>query len=94
MDWKNIYEGWRNHLFPPEKLREFLKQLSEARLQECRPCAFNTTKGSVKEWSRCKECGCALIAKSKAPAKACGIGKWKAVATPGESEAIIRDAYD
>lgn len=83
-----IIEGHRNHLFPPAKLKEFISEVSEERLSICKPCEFNSTKNKVKFFSRCRECGCPLIQKSKSLQSKCPIDKWLPVATPEEEHEI------
>lgn len=85
---KEIIEGHRNHLFPPEKLKEIIDEVSESRLDICSPCEFNSTPNKVKTWSRCKSCGCPLIQKSKSLQSKCPIDKWSAVSSTEQAEEI------
>jgi hypothetical protein len=90
MNWKLIIEGWRNHLFPPEELREIINELSAQRLAHCRVCPHNSTPGEIHLTSRCTKCGCFLIAKSKALDSVCPDDppQWGAVASPEDDEAF------
>ena len=100
LNWSQIIEGHRNHLFPPEKIKEFILQTSAERLEHCKTCEFNSTPGTINILSGCKACGCPLIQKSKCLSCKCGIEiyndnnlikkdlKWEAVATPLENQEI------
>ena len=82
MHFEQIYQGWKNLTFPPEKMREFLKQLKEERLAICSTCEFGEKEITLT--SRCKNCGCFLKAKASCTDCSCPLGKWWAVATPEE----------
>ncbi len=76
-----IYSGWKNHLFPSEKLKDVIKEVSDERLSICLLCEFNSTPNKIKMFSKCKKCGCPLLQKSKSLQSECPIGKWRALAT-------------
>ena len=76
-----IYSGWKNHLFPSEKLKDIIKEVSEERLAICTPCEFNSTPGKIKMFSKCNSCGCPLQQKSKSLQSKCPVDKWGPVAT-------------
>lgn len=88
MEISHILEGWRNHLFPPAKLKNFIKETSDSRLGICEPCDFNSSQGKIKGSSYCKNCGCPLIQKSKSLKSSCPIGRWAAVATEDQEHEI------
>lgn len=83
-----ILEGWRNHIAPPEKLKELITITSEERLSICIGCEFNNTPNKIKLFSRCKSCGCPLIQKSKSLQSECPMAKWSRVVTPEEENEI------
>lgn len=85
---QEIIEGHRNHMFPPEKLREVIKEVSDKRLSICTPCEYNSTPRKIKFYSRCKNCGCPLIQKSKSLQSKCPIDKWPSLATDEEAHNI------
>ncbi len=104
MNLLNIYEGWRNDLFPPEKLKELINQVSEERLAICRSCiAYDETgTGCAVPFTQpcCNKnvnvdgvqgCGCPLKKKSKCLSCACPANKWKAVITPEQEEEIDKN---
>lgn len=87
---REIYEGWRNDMFPTPELRS----MAEKRANICASCPLN--KGNVcsklfsapavdnfvyKEEFRIKGrvypgCGCPLSKKTISPDSKCPIGKW------------------
>lgn len=91
-----ILEGWRNHLIPPEKLKELIEETSEYRLSICNVCEFNSeVKRANNEkfsssWridAHCTVCSCPLVQKSKALHANCPLNppKWDRVASDSES---------
>lgn len=61
-----LWEGWKNHLLPPEKLKEEIKRVSGERLSICRECPHNSINkipGAIIEY--CTICSCPLKAKTK-----------------------------
>jgi len=84
---KEIYEGWRNNLLPPEKLKEQIAIVSEERLAICNECKHHSKNHStVRPDAHCISCGCTLSAKSKCLSCSCPINKWKAVLTDIEEQ--------
>ena len=60
-----IYNGWKNVVFPNENV----EKIAKARASICSGCEHN-----VK--SRCKKCGCPLVAKTRSMQSHCPIKKW------------------
>jgi len=85
---KEIVDGWKNHIAPPEELKETIESISKSRLEICTPCEYNSTPGKIKVWSRCKQCGCPLIQKSKSLQSKCPVDKWGPMATKEEEQTI------
>jgi ribosomal protein S27E len=72
-----IVEGWRNHMFPPEKIKEVILEVSSERMKVCEQCEHISTKhSSVRPDVHCVECGCTLSAKTKCLTCECPIKKW------------------
>lgn len=97
----HILQGVRNNYFPPEELKETIRQVQAWRLDKCRDCPFNTTPGEITSLSKCSACGCFLKLKTACMDCACGIEehnrrnpadqlelKWAAVATEAEDAEI------
>ena len=77
---KEIYEGWRNNLFPPEAMKEQIAQVSAERIAICEVCQQHSKNHKrVRPDAHCISCGCTLSAKSKCLTCCCPINKWTAV---------------
>lgn len=87
-----IYEGWKNNLFPPEKLKDVISQVSKERLDICNKCPEHSSNKknykTIRIDSHCALCGCTLSAKTKSFSSECPLGKWKAVMTEDEQKEI------
>lgn len=95
-----IVEGWRNDLFPPEKLKEIIIKVSGERMAICKSCIAYDITGigcSVPFTQPCcnnnitlengeKGCGCPLRKKTKSLSSECPAKKWKAIITSEEQE--------
>jgi hypothetical protein len=101
----HVIEGWRNHLFPPERLKELIEETSESRMKICRECEFNSVnmtkagKSFSSSWrpdEHCTVCFCPLQQATKALHKSCPLDppKWERVATDDESAEIINALTD
>lgn len=92
-----VYEGWRNHKFPPSELKEIIKKVSDERMAVCEGCEFNSKfHKTIRPDVHCVECGCTLSAKTKCLSCECPLLKWKAVVTEKqevelEENGIIED---
>jgi hypothetical protein len=79
-----IYEGWKNHLLPEERMRAYIEYVSQERLDICTQCeehSYNkpedTLTSVLRPDAHCTNCGCTLAAKTKClscecPLKKCG----------------------
>lgn len=84
-----IYEGWRNNLFPPEKLKEAIEQTSVSRMDICNNCEYISTKHkTIRKDVHCTNCGCTLSAKTKCLSCSCPLKKWMDVMTQIQEEEI------
>jgi hypothetical protein len=64
---QEIYNGWKNYVFPNKKIEELAKN----RAQICVKCSdLNTTKNT------CKICGCYIPAKVRSERSKCPKKKW------------------
>lgn len=77
-----IYEGWKNKLFPSKDLEEIISETREKRLAICNSCEkhskFNKTS---RPDDHCTQCGCTLSAKTSCLTCECPLLKWKAEMT-------------
>lgn len=88
---QQIIEGWRNHVVPPEELKEVIKITSEERMNICNDCEHISTKhSSIRLDVHCTNCGCTLSAKTKCLSCNCPLNKWTAVISE-EQQNIIND---
>ena len=44
INFSQIYEGWKNNLFPAKEMRKYIKEVSEERMAICEDCALISTK--------------------------------------------------
>ena len=90
-----IYEGWKNNLLPPKKLKELIKQTSAQRLEVCNNCDYHSDNRknykTVRPDKHCTHCGCTLSAKTKCLSCACPLNKWEALISSEEEEQINKD---
>lgn len=85
----NIYEGWKNHLFPPSRLKEIIKKVSRQRRAICDGCEYNSKfHKTMRPDIHCIYCGCTLSAKTKCLSCDCPLPspKWKAVVTEEQED--------
>lgn len=85
-----IYEGWKNHLLPTERIKEFVEHVAEVRMDICIQCdehSFNKENyKSIRPDAHCTNCGCTLAAKTKCLTCECPLKKWMAAPIPTEDE--------
>lgn len=82
---KEIAEGWRNVIIPPEELKELIKLTTTHRLKHCIVCPHHS--GNDKKANKlrpdayCTYCGCTLIAKTSSLGSKCPLPnpKWEKV---------------
>lgn len=92
----HIIEGWRNHLIPPEVLKQKILEVSNERLAICRKCEHNSINAPAHTWvndiyEHCTNCGCPLIAKTKCLSAGCELKRWDAIITEEEEETLNID---
>lgn len=102
MSLKQIIEGWRNDLFPPEKLKEIIQITHEERMKICKECSAFSEKAegcalpgtapccnsNVELSPGITGCGCPLIKKTKCLSCSCPVNKWEAVISEEDSQKI------
>lgn len=89
-----IYEGWRNNLFPPELLKETIEEVGNKRLAICEACEFHSRfHKTLRPDAHCTECGCTLSAKTKCLSCACPLSKWEHILSSKEEDEITADIY-
>jgi len=77
INWKHVVEGWRNHLVPPERIKELIQQTSEERLFICSKCIFHSSNRQNYKTLRidrhCTICGCPEKALTKCLSCTCSL---------------------
>lgn len=90
MSLQEVWEGWRNHLLPPEHLREAIISTAKERLAVCKRCEHSSQNArrrgyhSLRPDIHCTICGCNLLSKTKCLSCYCPIGRWGSVVSEGE----------
>lgn len=97
INFSQIYEGWKNNLFPADDMREHIKQVSHVRMSICDACEWCSENKDPKPRrfdKHCTHCGCTLAAKTKCLSCSCPIEKWVAeIESPEEEHQLIQTVY-
>jgi hypothetical protein len=101
LKFSEIYEGWKNDLFPDRDLKDFITKVSEERLNICKSCKAYSESGegcSIPGTAPCcnsrvivdgvRGCGCPLKKKTKCLSCGCPAKKWEAVSSSDQEELI------
>ena len=87
MKLSEVYEGWRNNILPPEKLKDKIAEVSSKRMSICDGCDNHSKNHkTLRPDAHCVSCGCTLSAKTKCLSCSCPINKWEAVLTQDQEE--------
>jgi hypothetical protein len=102
MNFLEVFEGWKNDILPPERLKELIETISTERLTICTSCEAYDTTGSgcampglptpccnknIKIGNH-QGCGCPLQKKTKCLSCACPASKWLTISTAEQEEFI------
>lgn len=73
-----IIEGWKNNLYPAEKIREVIEEVHQERMKICNECPEISSKHNtpLRFDLHCTKCGCTLAAKTKSFKSGCPLDKW------------------
>lgn len=94
MNWNQIFEGWRNKIIPPARLKLKIEETAMLRTDICRKCPYdslNDEKSNPLRWDEhCTQCGCTISAKTRCLSCRCPLAapKWDAVITKEQEEEI------
>jgi hypothetical protein len=98
MSFKQILEGWRNHIIPPHEMKEVINITSTERMNICKQCEwFSENKKKTGEYNtlrpdeHCTNCGCTLSAKTKCLSCSCPLSLWDAVTTDESIDDELND---
>ena len=85
----SILEGIKNNLFK----KEHIEAEAELRFSICKKCTSLDTEGKSCLVSGtqpcCSQCGCSLELKTRSLSSECPLGKWPALMTEEEEDALI-----
>jgi hypothetical protein len=88
-----IYEGWKNHLLPEERMKAYIEYVSQERIDICTQCeehSYNKPEyTTVRPDAHCTNCGCTLAAKTKCLYCECPLKKWGPVDEPNNTSYAI-----
>lgn len=90
-----VYEGWKNNLFPSSHLKEIIKKVSRQRRVICDKCEYNSKfHKTFRPDIHCIECGCTLSAKTKCLSCECPlpVPKWKAIVTEQQEDEMMNES--
>lgn len=91
INFRQVYEGWKNMLVPPSEMKATIEAVSKERLDICSICPkhsrFHKTN---RPDDHCTECGCMLRAKVACLSCGCPIRKWWPVLASNEEEEDIK----
>lgn len=96
LDFKKIYEGWRNNLIPPAHLKELINSAYTERMSICLQCPHHSDNAkhngyqTVRPDAHCTECGCTLAAKTRCLSCECPLKKWTAIVKTQEEEQALK----
>lgn len=96
INFSQVYEGWRNKLVPPTKMKTLIHDVSQERLSICSACPFHSKfhKTPLRPDNHCTDCGCNLEAKTACLSCSCPQDKWKAVMSNPEEEDQLKKDVD
>ena len=95
INFSQIYEGWKNNLFPAADMKPLIEEVSKERMKICEDCALISTKHkTARPDVHCTDCGCTLAAKTRCLSCDCPRSYWMAVIEDVEKEHEIKNAIN
>lgn len=95
MSFSQILEGWRNHIIPPQEMKNVINKTSEERMSICKKCEWFSKNRenytTLRPDEHCTNCGCTLSAKTKCLSCSCPINLWDAVTTDENIDDELND---
>lgn len=96
IDFKGLFEGIKNSIFPTKEIKEQIEQTAKDRISICEGCEFyspNAEKNGYKSPVirpdiHCTNCGCNLHWKIRCLSCACPLSKWIAYITESEEKIL------
>jgi len=96
INFKQVYEGWKNKLVPSEEMKVLIHDVSTERLALCAKCPFHSKyhRTPLRPDDHCTECGCNLAAKTACLSCGCPLPgekkMWDAVMQSNEEEEELK----
>ena len=92
INFKQIYEGYKNLLIPSSDMKVTISNVRHERLAICAECPLHSKfhKTPLRMDEHCTECGCNLEAKTSCLSCACPKEKWLALIDTMEEEDILK----
>lgn len=95
INFSQIYEGWKNNLFPAADMKPLIEEVSSERMKICEDCALISTKHkTARPDVHCTDCGCTLAAKTRCLSCDCPRSYWMAVIDNVDKEHEIKNAIN
>jgi hypothetical protein len=91
INFKQVYEGWKNMLVPPSEMKATIDAVSAERLAICNVCPKHSKfHKTSRPDDHCTECGCMLRAKVACLSCACPLVKWVPLLSTNEEEEQLK----
>lgn len=93
IDFKGLFEGIKNSVFPAKEIKEQIEQTAKDRIAICEGCEFYSPNSpnkviGIRPDVHCINCGCNLHWKTRCLSCACPMDKWKAYITESEEKVL------
>jgi hypothetical protein len=89
INFSQIYEGWKNNLFPSKDMKPYIEAVAKERMSICEECPMHSKNfKTVRLDAHCTDCGCTLSAKLRCLSCECPQKKWLAVIDEKKEEEI------
>ncbi len=95
INFSQMYEGWKNNLFPANDMKTAIKDMHRERKVICEQCEWISTKHkTIRPDVHCTDCGCTLSAKTRCLSCECPLKKWGAyIKTQEEEQIFLKNIY-
>ena len=91
LKFKEIFEGWRNLIMPPEEIKSIIEEVASERELICKGCPFFSVNAKLNDYKtfrtddHCTKCGCPIKAKARSLSSQCPMGYWTNVISEEEA---------
>lgn len=97
INFSQVYEGWKNNLFPSADMKPLIEEVAAYRMEICNGCSKHSKNYSTsRPDAHCTDCGCTLSAKVRCLSCECPlkVPKWVPVIDSLDKEHEIKNAID